>query len=122
MPWIRGGRLLLGFVVLHQQTRDGGGERASWAWSEVRIMSRAALSLPRGGQLEHAVGGSPELGERIGQISLALGGAVRGASSASRREGIGQVGARAVELLLPGLERVGLVAIEHVAHGDGPSR
>jgi len=37
-----GSRLLLGFVVLHQQTRHGRVESGLWASSDVRMRSRAA--------------------------------------------------------------------------------
>ena len=61
-------RLLLGLVVLDQQPRDRRAERRLPRLQRQPDLARASSSWPVPGELEHAIGGVPELRERAGQV------------------------------------------------------
>jgi len=77
------------------------------------------LFLP--GQIEHAVAGNPELSQRPNKVRLAPGIAREGRQFRFQPNGIVQIFANPVELRRPRVERIRLISIQHVAHGEAES-
>jgi len=107
-------RQLLALVVFDQQARHGRAE-CLLARFERETHARARfLLLAALRQRENAVERVPELRHRRGQIAALIAGGACECGFA--RQGVHQIVADAVELGLPGGERIRLDGIQHVAH------
>ena len=78
---------------------------------------RAHRLFAVGGQRERAVHGIPELRQRLLEILPLLGSAVGDGELFFQLQRIVQICADALKLRRPCGERIGLVIVEHVAHG-----
>ena len=114
---LRGG-LLLVLIVLHQQARNGGAERGLTRLERKTNLGSGfgLLSITRDGK--GAVDRIPKLRERLLKIYGLLRITFGHAELIFDLQCAGEVGADALELSLPGDQRVGLVVVEHVPHGE----
>ena len=109
---------LLDFVVLHQQSRDRGAERFL-ACLQRQADQGASLALPAAlGEREDTVERVPKLPQRVAQVLPLFAIAILGRCLRFARKGVLQIRTHPAELPLPGRERIGLAAIQHVAHGQ----
>ena len=105
---LRGG-LLLAFVVLHQQARDGGAERRLPRLQREPDLRARFVFFAVLRQREHAIDGVPELRERAGRgIAAAPACGASPARSSSALQRVVEIGADALELRGPGGQRIGL--------------
>ena len=113
-----GGGAFFGFVVLDEETRDGGAE------SGLARLQGVANLLDCGGfestlcESKHAIDGIPELRERLIEIAALFAGGSGFGEGGFALEGVDEVGADAFELRDPGDDGVGFGGILHVAHGE----
>ena len=108
--------LLLALVVEHQQPRYGGRERRLLRFERGPDQRPRLGFLPRAGQPEHPVGRIPELQQSDGELLLLIRPPPRDPRLDVER--VLQVHANATKLQLPGIERIRLGPLRHVAHGE----
>ncbi len=88
------------------------------SWRDNRICARASCLFAALRQGEGAVHGVPELGHGIAQILPLLRGAIHDRHLLFLLQGVVEIGADALKLGRPRGERIRLVVVEHVAHGE----
>ena len=113
-----GFRLLLAFVVLYQQTGNGGIERGLARLQRVANLLASGRFVSIAGQRKHAVGGIPELYQGLAQVAALVAGARGFGQGFFLFQRYVQIVADAVELRAPSRERVRFAGIEHVTHGQ----
>ena len=111
-------RLGLALVVLHEEAGHGGADgRLPRLQRQPHLAPRLDLVAVRG-QLEQARRRVPELRDGRGEVTRLLGRPARDRHRRLLRQRLVEIGADPVELRRPGGQGVGLVGVEHVAHGE----
>ena len=109
------------FVVLHQQARDRRAQRGLSCLQRQADLRAGFADIVRAAFVRESVDAVervPELAEGIGQITPLVGRQVRQREFVFAGKRVFQIGPDAAELRRPCRERIGLLFVEHVAHGE----
>ena len=109
-------RLLLGFVVFHEQTGDGRSERCLPCLKRHPNLIARLRVLALTCESQHLIGRRPELCKRVREVLLLIGRPGHRRDVLLAPQTIVQIGPQPLKLRSPGGQWIRLFTVQHVAH------